>query len=86
MSSRTSHTVQRCSGISDKCHIAAFLRTTHRNNRRASGSNEWTDNETLRRMLRESIRDVMRSLRERSVRGLQKCSYGYSEKRNRSNQ
>lgn len=86
MSSRTSNTVQRCSGISDECNAAALLRTTHRNHRGASRSNKWTDNETLRRVLGESIRDVMRSLRERSVRGLQKRSYGYFEKRNRPDQ
>lgn len=86
MSSRTSDTLQWRSRISDKCNSTAFLRTSYRNYWRATRSNEWTNNETLWGMLRKSVCNTMRSLRERCMFGLQRCSYGYLKTRNRPNQ
>lgn len=85
MSSGTSNTVQWCSRISNKCNSTAFLGTPYRNYWRVTRSNEWTNNETLWCMFRKSIRDIMRSLRKRSMFGLQRRSYGYFKKRNSPN-
>lgn len=86
MSSRTSDTIQWCSRISDKRNSTAFFGTTHRNNWRATRSNKWTNNETLWCVFGKSICDTMRSLRKRSMFGLQRCSYGYFKERNNPNQ
>lgn len=82
MSSGTPYTVQRCSRISDERNSSTFLGTPYRNNWRVTRSNKWTDNETMWCVFGKSVRDIMRSLREGCMFRLQKCSYGYSEKRN----
>lgn len=82
MSSGAPYPVQRCARISDKRNSSAFLGTAYRNHRRVTRSDEWTDNETLWRVLGKGVRDTMRALREGRMFGLQECSYGHSEKRN----
>jgi len=86
MPSGTPDTVQRRSRISDERDSAAFPGASHRDHRRATGSDERTDDETLRRVFGKSVRHGVRSLRERRVHGLQRCSYGHSEKGNRPDQ
>lgn len=62
MSSGTSDTVQRCPRVSDERYPTTFPGTAYRDHRGAAGSDERTDDETLRRMLRKGVRDGLRPL------------------------